>query len=538
MEGAHGELCARFADGLGRNNAHGFAGVDQMTARQIASVAEGADAALGLTGQGRAHHDRGDALVVDQLGFRFRNEGVFWQQNLLWIVRIMHGIEQDASHDTFGQRGLDVAALLEVGQFNAVHRTAVVFGNNHILHHVHQTAGQVAGVGRFQGRVRQALARAVGGGEVLQNRKTLAEGRGNGRFNDFARGFGHQAAHAGKLAHLILVASRAGIGHHEDGVEALVFLLSARFRVSEHVVRDLLDHFRGNILRGLGPDVHHLVVLFRAGDDAVPVLAFDVVHLGLGFGQDVLFAFGNGQILHADGHAGPGGELVAHVLEPVTENDRGLDAAGTVGGAHQSANGFLGQHGVDMLKGKLRRQNIADQHAARRGLHQFFTFFHAHPDAGMQGDLARVVGGFHLPGRAEGHALALFKAAFHGHVVEAQHNVLRGHDDRAAVGRGQNVVGAHHQHAAFNLGLHGERNMHGHLVAVKVRIVGGADQGMQADGLAFHQQRFKGLNAQTVQRGGAVQQNGIFAHHFRQNVPDHQFLALHHLFGASQVRSR
>ena len=74
--------------------------------------------------------------------------------------------------------------------------------------------------------------------------------------------------------------------------------------------------------------------------------------------------------------------------------------------------------------------------------------------------------------------------------------------------------------------------MHGHLVAVKVGVVGRADQGVQLDGLAFHQQRLKGLDAEAVQGGGAVEHDRVFAHHFFQNVPDHQFLALDHLFGA------
>ena len=74
--------------------------------------------------------------------------------------------------------------------------------------------------------------------------------------------------------------------------------------------------------------------------------------------------------------------------------------------------------------------------------------------------------------------------------------------------------------------------MYGHLVAVEVRVVGGADERMQTDGLAFHQQGLKGLDAQTVQGRGAVEQDGILPHHFGENVPDHQLFALHHLLGA------
>ena len=46
--------------------------------------------------------------------------------------------------------------------------------------------------------------------------------------------------------------------------------------------------------------------------------------------------------------------------------------------------------------------------------------------------------------------------------------------------------------------------MHCHLVAIEVGIIGGAGQRMQLDGPALHQHGLKGLNAQAVQRGGAV----------------------------------
>jgi hypothetical protein len=47
---------------------------------------------------------------------------------------------------------------------------------------------------------------------------------------------------------------------------------------------------------------------------------------------------------------------------------------------------------------------------------------------------------------------------------------------------------------------------------------------VKLDGLTFDQNRLKRLNAQTVKRRGAVQQNGMFADDFIQNVPN--FLAL------------
>ena len=73
--------------------------------------------------------------------------------------------------------------------------------------------------------------------------------------------------------------------------------------------------------------------------------------------------------------------------------------------------------------------------------------------------------------------------------------------------------------------------MHGHLVAVEVGVEGGADQRMQLDRLAFDQHRLERLNAQPMQRRGAVQQDGMLADDFFQDIPDLGLLLLHQLLG-------
>ena len=77
-----------------------------------------------------------------------------------------------------------------------------------------------------------------------------------------------------------------------------------------------------------------------------------------------------------------------------------------------------------------------------------------------------------------------------------------------------------HQHAGLDLGLGRERNVHRHLVAVEVGVEGGADQRVDLDGLAFHQHRLEGLDAQAVQRGSAVQQHRVVLDDLFQDVPD------------------
>ncbi len=49
-----------------------------------------------------------------------------------------------------------------MSKLDAVRGMAIMLGDNDILHDVNQAAGKITGVGRLEGRIRQALARAVG----------------------------------------------------------------------------------------------------------------------------------------------------------------------------------------------------------------------------------------------------------------------------------------------------------------------------------------------------------------------------------------
>jgi hypothetical protein len=68
--------------------------------------------------------------------------------------------------------------------------------------------------------------------------------------------------------------------------------------------------------------------------------------------------------------------------------------------------------------------------------------------------------------------------------------------------------------------------VHGHLVAVEVGVERRADQRVQLDGLALDQLGFERLDAQTVQRRRAVQQNRVLADDLVENIPDFRTLFL------------
>ena len=135
----------------------------------------------------------------------------------------------------------------------------------------------------------------------------------------------------------------------------------------------------------------------------------------------------------------------------------------------------------------------------------------------------------HFGDVGERHALALRVLQRAGHVVQAEHDVLRRHDDRLAVRRRQDVVGRHHQRARFQLRFERQRHVHGHLVTVEVGVERGADQRMQLDRLAFDQHRLERLDAEAMQGRRAVQQHRMFADHFFEDVPDLGLFALDQL---------
>ena len=78
----------------------------------------------------------------------------------------------------------------------------------------------------------------------------------------------------------------------------------------------------------------------------------------------------------------------------------------------------------------------------------------------------------------------------------------------------------------------GQRDMNGHLVAVKVGVKSRANQRMQLMAFPSIEHRFKGLNPQSVQSRRPVEHNRVFAHHFIQGIPDLWGFLFHHLLGA------
>ncbi len=225
--------------------------------------------------------------------------------------------------------------------------------------------------------------------------------------------------------------------------------------------------------------------------------------------------------------------------DPVAEDHRLLLPAVAVDLVDHVGDFPLGHELVHDVEGNLGapRQHVAEHDAARRGVVQapdlvalFVEAFPAVLDLGVQIDRLGVQGMLDL-GHVTEHARPLLTRvlAHQREIVEAEHDVLRRHDDRRAVGGVQDVIGRHHQHARLELRLERQRHVHGHLIAVEVGVEGRADERMQLDRLALDQHRLERLDAQAVQRRSAIEQHRMLADHLVKDIPDLGLLLLHEL---------
>ena len=79
--------------------------------------------------------------------------------------------------------------------------------------------------------------------------------------------------------------------------------------------------------------------------------------------------------------------------------------------------------------------------------------------------------------------------------------------------------------------------MNGHLVTVKVGVVGFTDQWVQANCPTFNQGWFEGLNPQTVERRCPVEKHWVFLDNFFNYWPDGSILSFNHALSILNVAS-
>ena len=580
VEGTHGQLRARLADGLRRDDADRFAHVDGAADGEVDAVALGTDAGLGFAG-----HDAADEGAVDAVGLQ--NGGVGRHQHMIGVKEHFAGFGigdrlcREAAVNG-GGKVLDQLAAVVLGLGpDALLGTAVLLTDDDVLADVDHAAGQVTGVGGTKRRIGHALSGATGGDEVLQNGEAFTEVGLDGDLDGLTGGVRHQTAHTGQLTDLVHRAAGAGVGHHVDRVILVQSALQG--------VRDLLG---GGL--PLGDDQ---AVAFVLGDEAALVLAFDVDDLVLGLRDETVLFIRHGHVGDRDGDGALGGILVAHRLDAVEHLGRDGEAVLLDAAVDDVAQLLLADLEADLIVERLlgiaavdiaqilRDILVEDDAADGRGddaalLGAVHRFGDAQADRGMQADVALVVGHdglvgiavdekrlvFRLRGALLGRleiqgielvavhhgiglkagvarvgdqelfgALLFLADADHRQVVGAEDHILGRNRNGMAVLRTQEVVGRQHQHSRLGLGLGAQRHVNGHLVTVKVGVVRGADQRVQTQCAAFHQDRLESLDAEAVQGRRAVEQDRMLLDDVLQGVPDLGLLLVDHLFGGLDV---
>ena len=140
MEGPQGELGARLADGLGRDDPHRLADIHHPPGGQVAAVAARAHAALGLAGEHRADLDRLDPRLLDPAGVLFGDLRRRLHQHLVGdgVEDVVRG---HAAEDALADGLDDLLALLERADLDPEDRAAVILVDDHVLGHVPPGAG-------------------------------------------------------------------------------------------------------------------------------------------------------------------------------------------------------------------------------------------------------------------------------------------------------------------------------------------------------------------------------------------------------------
>ena len=348
----------------------------------------------------------------------------------------------------------------------------------------------------------------MGGDEEFQNIQTFAEVRFNGQVDDLTGGVGHQTAGAGQLTDLLNVTTGPGVGHHVDGVEGI----------------EGAHEFGGDVVGGFAPEADDLAVAFVFGDETAAEEFFDLVDILIGLFHDGLFGGGYFDILETDGDTGLGGGGVAHGFDAVQQLGSVSDAHDADAAIDDIAQHLFGDGAVIVSHFFGDGDVIVEFQTAHGGFeaagHTVFPVFEFHPflfhhliipfrgfhdfDEGVKIHIAVFVGHVGFVIGAEDFAFALGPFLHGGEVIGTENHILSGDGNGMAVFGVQNIIGRDHQQSRFGLSFGGERNVNRHLVAVEVGVVSRTYQRMEFQGATFDKDRFKGLNPQTVQCGGAV----------------------------------
>src|SRR5690242_5076520 len=151
VEGAHRQLRARLADGLGGDDADRLTDVDGLAGGQRAAVAGRAGADLAVAGQDAADLDRLDAGLDQRADVDVAQVGTGLEDRLAVLLDVrseLPGVDAGLDVGVADEHALGVAGA--DGHDHATLGAAVLLADDHVLRDVDQTTREVAGVRRTE----------------------------------------------------------------------------------------------------------------------------------------------------------------------------------------------------------------------------------------------------------------------------------------------------------------------------------------------------------------------------------------------------
>ena len=237
---------------------------------------------------------------------------------------VMHIIGDAAADDALGNRL--AGNIIRTADGQPARGFTIPAIDNHILGDIHQTARQIAGIGRPQRRIRQALARAMRRNEKLQRIQALAEMTANRQFDDAPRRIGHQAAHPGQLGNRAEAAFCRARGRHNGNRPIRV----------KRILNPLLQ-----VILGVFPFVNRNLIAFLFGHQAAAEVTVGAGHNAVSPLQNLVPLIGNRQVTDGDGRAGNGGIVEAIVFDGVDDGGRPFSANDLIAPRDQFLQVFL-----------------------------------------------------------------------------------------------------------------------------------------------------------------------------------------------------
>ena len=464
VEGTHCQLSTGFTDGLCGDDTEGITGHGLTVAGKVAAVALDADAMSGIAGQSGTDQHALDAAFVDEID---HSRSEFFtggdDETAVVVSGVTDILSGETAEDTVFERQDNFVTFDDGAGPDTAGGSAVFFAADDVLSDVHQTAGHVTGVSRFQSGVSQTLTGTVGGDEVFQHGQTFTEVGDNGPFDNVAGGLGHKTAHTGQLTDLILTAASAGVEHGVDRVD--LTLAAGGFQTD----KEFVCHSVGS----LSPDIDNFVVAFAFGQQTVVVLVENLVDVGASLFDEFFLLLGDLEVGDGDGETGERSVTVAEVFQVVEQTDGRFMSDDLVGVGDKASEVFLLDDFIVETEGFLTFfegtacdetgiPDFVEDAASRSGKDVFgilVTVDGIFAEVGV-GDLHRIVDLDIARMHGEQHFMIITiefgpfaVTGIASQIVAAQRDILRRRSDRLAVGRGEDVVGSKHEELGFHLGF-------------------------------------------------------------------------------------